>query len=103
MHVPFAYEYTRLLLREILHRLNPISYLQQQFRNCGPFLASLFQTESNITSIPSISAVRWYNSNALFLYFLAIWEYMESFAIDENSAIPQLNLAVPSDLHRLAT
>jgi hypothetical protein len=88
-------------LDRIRHRLKPIFYLQQRFRKCGPFLSSLLQEKSKVTSISSVSTVRWFSSNSLFQSLLPICDRMVRFSEMENYRIPQLNDAVRGDIERL--
>jgi hypothetical protein len=48
-----------IFMRAISNRLKPIFHLQHRFQKCGPFLAFLQQHNAPVTSIPSISRVRW--------------------------------------------
>jgi hypothetical protein len=85
----------------ISHRLKPIFCLQQRFGKCGPFLSYLQQQHSDVTSIPSLSTVRWFSSNTLFESLLALWDHMLRFSELENHLIPQLDEAVRGDIERL--
>jgi hypothetical protein len=85
----------------IRQRLKPILRLQQRFRKCGPFLAYLLRRNAAITSIPSISPVRWYSSNMLFESLLVLWDQMVSFAAEEGWVLPELSETVQSDICRL--
>jgi hypothetical protein len=61
----------------------------------------LLQRKSEVISIPSLSTVRWFNSNSLFESLLAIWDHMVRFSELENDRIPQPNDAVQGDIERM--
>jgi hypothetical protein len=87
-------------MKNISDALAPIFRLQQRFGKNGPFL-SFLESRDVRQSIPSHSVVWWYRSNAAFSALLKLRDHISAFALQEHTALNELNDTVKINLQIL--